>query len=110
MHCGDIHGTMLYYTDDMSKGGSSTIVEVTRQGTEYVFRQIFDPFNIFLFVLVLLAILDLQQLLSEKIDKHGNPLDLPRELILQFDNCPENKVRFVYFPVVLCSSFNFTFI
>ena len=43
---------------------------------------------------VTLAILDLQQLLSEKTDKYGNPLDLPRELILQFDNCPENKVSF----------------
>lgn len=32
VHCGPIHGTILYYTDDLSKGGSSTIVEITRQG------------------------------------------------------------------------------
>ena len=32
VHCGPVHGTILYYTDDMSRGGSSTIVEVTRQG------------------------------------------------------------------------------
>jgi hypothetical protein len=36
--------------------------------------------------------LDLQALLKEFKDKSGNPLDLPRALILQFDNCPENKV------------------
>ena len=33
VHCGPIHGTLLYYTDDLSKGGSNTIIEVTRQGT-----------------------------------------------------------------------------
>ena len=38
------------------------------------------------------ALLDLQTLLSEKVDKHNFPLDMPRELVLQFDNCPENKV------------------
>lgn len=43
-----------------------------------------------------LALLDLQQLLSEKTDKHCNPLDMPRELILQFDNCPENKVEYIF--------------
>ena len=32
VHCGPVHGTLLYYTDDMSKGGRSTIIEVTRQG------------------------------------------------------------------------------
>jgi hypothetical protein len=32
VHCGPVHGTLLYYTDDLSKGGSSTIIEVTRQG------------------------------------------------------------------------------
>lgn len=32
VHCGPVHGTLLYYTDDMSKGGSNTIIEVTRQG------------------------------------------------------------------------------
>jgi hypothetical protein len=32
VHCGPIHGTLLYYTDDLSRGGSSTIIEVTRQG------------------------------------------------------------------------------
>jgi hypothetical protein len=34
VHCGPIHGTHLYYTDDLSKGGASTIIEVTRQGND----------------------------------------------------------------------------
>jgi hypothetical protein len=42
---------------------------------------------------VYLALLDLQQLLAAHKDRLGNPLDLPRQLILQFDNCSENKVR-----------------
>ena len=32
VHCGPVHGTLLYYTDDLAKGGSNTIIEVTRQG------------------------------------------------------------------------------
>ena len=32
VHCGHVHGTFLYYTDDLTKGGSNTIIEVTRQG------------------------------------------------------------------------------
>jgi hypothetical protein len=28
-----LYGTLLYYTDDLSKGGSNTIIEVTLQGT-----------------------------------------------------------------------------
>ena len=31
VHCGPIHGTIIYYTDDMSSGGSNTIIEVIRQ-------------------------------------------------------------------------------
>ena len=32
VHCGDVHGTILYYTDDLTGGGANTIIEVTRQG------------------------------------------------------------------------------
>ena len=42
------------------------------------------------------AILDLAKLLAEHKDRLNNPLDMPRRLILQFDNCPENKVHKVY--------------
>ena len=46
---------------------------------------------------VYIAILDLQKLLAKHKDKtpSKNPLDIPRHLILQFDNCAENKVMFV---------------
>jgi hypothetical protein len=40
----------------------------------------------------LVALLDLQDLLATENDQSGNPLDMPRALILQFDNCSENKV------------------
>lgn len=46
-------------------------------------------YNIFV---IRLALLDLQALLSEKKDKHDYAMDMPRDLVLQFDNCPENKV------------------
>ena len=36
MHCGPVHGTFLYYTDDLTKGGSNTIIEVTRQGICFI--------------------------------------------------------------------------
>ena len=36
VHCGPVHGTLLYYTDDMSKGGANTIIEVTRQGNQFL--------------------------------------------------------------------------
>ena len=32
VHCGPVHGTLLYYTDDLTSGGANTIIEVTRQG------------------------------------------------------------------------------
>lgn len=36
VHCGPVHGTFLYYTDDLTKGGSNTIIEVTRQGKSFM--------------------------------------------------------------------------
>lgn len=32
VHCGPIHGTFLYYTDNMTQGGANIIIEITRQG------------------------------------------------------------------------------
>jgi len=32
VHCGSIHGTFLYYTDNLLGGGSNIVIEVTRQG------------------------------------------------------------------------------
>lgn len=31
-HCGPIHGTILYYTDNLTGGGSNTMIEIVRQG------------------------------------------------------------------------------
>ena len=73
VHCGPIHGTMLYYTDNVTAGGASIIIEVTRQ-----------------------ALLDLQKLLAECHDLSNDPLDMPQHIIFQFDNCPENKNKFVF--------------
>jgi len=69
VHCGPIHGTLLYYTDNMTQGGANIIIEVTRQAIE-----------------------DLQKLLANRL----TPLDLPQHLILQFDNCSENKNKYVF--------------
>lgn len=73
VHCGPIHGTFLYYTDNLTAGGANIIIEVMRQTTK-----------------------DLQVLLQRKKDKHGNGLDMPDHLILQFDNCTENKNKYVF--------------
>lgn len=45
------------------------------------------------FIVVVLALLDLQKLLAAQTDVHGFPMDLPQHVMLQFDNCRgENKV------------------
>lgn len=54
---------------NLTKGGANTIIEVTRQAIE-----------------------DLQQLLKAE----STPLDMAPHLILQFDNCAENKNKFVF--------------
>ena len=73
VHCGPIHGTFLYYTDNLTSGGASIIVEVMKQ-----------------------SIIDLQSLLKNKQDLGGRSLDVPEHMILQFDNCSENKNKFVF--------------
>ena len=78
VHCGPVHGTFLYYTDNLTSGGANIIIEVTRQ-----------------------AILDLQVQLQKHRDVGDNPMDVPRHLILQFDNCPENKNKFVFAYIAL---------
>lgn len=73
VHCGPIHGTMLYIMDNLVGGGANILIEVIRQ-----------------------SILDVQSMLHEINDKAGNPMDMPQHLILQFDNCGENKNKFVF--------------
>lgn len=90
MHCGPIHGTLLYYTDQMTQGGANIIIEVTRQGK-------CTTLNCHIFFIassdlsLCTAILDLQKMLANR----NTPLDMPEHLILQFDNCSENKVRYI---------------
>ena len=73
VHCGPVHGTFLYYTDNLVSGGANTIIEIMRQ-----------------------SVLDLQDLLKRHTDNHKNPLDIPENAIFQFDNCSENKNKYVF--------------
>ena len=73
VHCGPIHGTILYYTDNLIGSGANITIEVLRQ-----------------------SILDLQDMLASHKNKYGLALDMPQDLILQFDNCSENKNKFVF--------------
>jgi hypothetical protein len=69
--CGPIEGVFLYHTDGFIQGGCNIIAECIRQ-----------------------AVNDVRVLLSNHKDYYGNPqpLILPKELIVQADNCTENKV------------------
>lgn len=33
VHCGPVHGTLLYYTNNLVAGGANIIIEATRQGS-----------------------------------------------------------------------------
>ena len=35
LHCGPIHGTMLYYVDNLVSKGANSMIEVTRQGAYF---------------------------------------------------------------------------
>lgn len=65
--CGPVQGTLLYFTDDFTKGGSNLMVEVIRA-----------------------AISDLRELLALR------GLTLPDKSYFSFDNCGENKNRTVF--------------
>lgn len=65
--CGSIDTVFVYYTDDFVSGGANTMIEVQRQ-----------------------ALIDLSKLLAEK-NYH-----MPKELIFQFDNCGENKNKYMF--------------
>lgn len=73
VHCGPVHGTFLYYTDNLTSGGANIIIEIMKQ-----------------------SVLDLQILLAKHTDYGCRPLDVPDHMILQFDNCPENKNKYVF--------------
>jgi hypothetical protein len=88
VHCAHVHGTFLYYTDDMMSGGGNITAQIMRQG---IITYHYLPCCIFLYYL--LALLDLSILIKKCKDANGNDLCLPRQkMIVQFDNCYENKV------------------
>lgn len=66
--CGNVHGIFVYHVDDMIPAGAECMVEVTRQ-----------------------AVSDLRDLLWNKY-----ALNLPRTGIFQFDNCGENKNKYMF--------------
>ena len=64
VYCGPINTVFLYTTDNMVSGGSNIMIEIQRQ-----------------------ALIDLSRLLKDE------GMNMPKEMILQFDNCGENKVQ-----------------
>jgi len=64
--CGPLDTLYIYFTDNMMRGGANTMIEIVRQ-----------------------AIADLTIMLE------ALGMKLPRHLILQFDNCSENKNNFM---------------
>jgi hypothetical protein len=63
-YCGPIRTVFLYITDNMVSGGSNIMIEIQRQ-----------------------ALIDLSKLLR------AQGLNMPKEMLFQFDNCGENKVK-----------------
>jgi hypothetical protein len=63
-YCGPISTVFLYITDNMVAGGSNIMIEIQRQ-----------------------ALIDLSKLLK------AQGLNMPKEMLFQFDNCGENKVQ-----------------
>jgi len=64
VYCGPINTVFLYTTDNMVSGGSNIMIEIQRQ-----------------------ALIDLSVLLR------AEGMNMPKEMIFQFDNCGENKVH-----------------
>jgi hypothetical protein len=63
VYCGPISTVFLYTTDNMVSGGANIMIEIQRQ-----------------------ALMDLSKLLR------AEGLNMPKEMLFQFDNCGENKV------------------
>jgi hypothetical protein len=65
--CGPVDAIFLYHTDDMIIGGANCMIEIQRQ-----------------------IIIDL----ANELHKHG--MSLPPSVVFQFDNCGENKNKFMF--------------
>ena len=79
VYCGPVKEILVYTTDDLVCGGANIMIEVLRQ-----------------------ALIDVKNLLLSK-NISGNP----KNLILQFDNCSENKVSVRNKSFMLCTNFFF---
>jgi len=73
--CGPVNGVFLYHTDSLVGGGANILIEVTRQ-----------------------AMIDLAEILKTKFNKQ-----MPSKMIFQFDNCGENKNKYMltYFSMLV---------
>lgn len=40
VHCGPVHGTFIYFTNNLVAGGANIIIESTRQGIVYIVKNI----------------------------------------------------------------------
>ena len=63
VYCGPINTVFLYTTDNMISGGSNIMIEIQRQ-----------------------ALIDLSNMLK------AEGMNMPKDIVFQFDNCGENKV------------------
>jgi len=81
--CGTFFEVFLYYTNDTVAGGANIMIEVQRQGNPHY---CLVSIHLIVICVVVAALRDLGKILAE------DGIPMPKELILQFDNCGENKV------------------
>jgi hypothetical protein len=82
--CGPIDETFLYYTDNMVKSGANVMIEVQRRGMSTCSALCYHLGLTTCCVPVALA------KLAEKLK--AIDLAMPPKIVLQCDNCRENKV------------------
>lgn len=82
--CGPIDETFLYYTDNMVKSGANVMIEVQRRGMSTCFARCYHLGLTTCCVHAALA------KLAEKLK--AIDLSMPPKIVLQCDNCRENKV------------------
>lgn len=65
VHCGPVHGTILYYVDNLVSGGANLIIEVTKQGMSYYS-------NYMVMIVILIKYHNVQNVLHSNIRLAGN--------------------------------------
>ncbi len=84
VYCGRVAGTMLYHTDNFVSDGGSIMIEVSVQLA--IILSYVSYLLCFLLQVIRQAQLDVALLLWENHQQR-----MPRKLLLQFDNCGNNK-------------------